>query len=204
MRRAGIAGWALTASLGVLSMLVAHCGGFHVAHVFAERAAESGAVHAHGAHAHVPHHVEHGNLLPVASGAFIGVVLAGLAVAIVMRRQSRRPSVSLSALFVVQAVGFVAVTFVDRVVHDVPLTDVLRPGGLVAVALQVPVGVVVCFLCRRAVAAVARFLGRAESVSATRGAAPVAAPCTVHRPVTLHWTLAAGRRGPPRERLVHA
>jgi hypothetical protein len=130
------------------------------------------------------------------------VVLGFLAAAIVMRRSRCRPAISLAGLAVVQLVGFALTEMLGTVVHDTPATAALSPHSLVALALQVPVALVVFRLCQRAVAVVARLIGDRDAAPVAPSAAPVVAPATVHRPAILHWTLASGRRGPPTGRLV--
>jgi hypothetical protein len=202
--RERIVGWSLTVSLGALSMLAAHCGGYHLTHALARPADGQHMAHpAHGDHAAGVHQVEHGHLLPVASGSFIAVVLACLAAAIVMRRSRCCPPIHLRGLVAAQLVAFAAVEVLQRVVSDAPAAALTDLDALLALALQLPVAVVVYRLCRRAVAAVARLLGSREAPAPTRAPAPIAGPVTVHRPPKLHWMLAAGRRGPPTRRLVH-
>jgi hypothetical protein len=192
----------LTVSIGALSMLAAHCAGYHVTQAVAEPGTA-----AHGPHAshtaHATHQVGHGDLLPVASGAFVMTVLAALAAAILMRRSSRRPVVSLAGLALVQLAGFVAVEVTTAVTRGVPVSTMLAPDTILALALQAPVAIVVFLLCRRAVAAVARLIRQRAALPAPTRVAPNLAPSTAHRPPTLHWALAAGRRGPPAGQLAH-
>jgi len=177
--------WALTGSVGALSMLLAHCTGCHLAALTTP------------AHAEHASHEAHRHLLPVASGAFVLAVVALLSVAVAVHRHHRSPRLRLGRVLLVQLAAFAVVHLAQLIVGGVHNASLLANESLFTLLVQPSIAILVFWLCRRAMRAVERLFERRRSAPPRRAPAIQRTPSTRHHPASLHWALSAARRGPP-------
>lgn len=205
--------------LGTLSMLAAHCGGYQLVYLLESPAApDTMAMSVHPGHGHhaamsppvVDAHSGHAHVVPVASGAFLALLVVLVCLGALATRRIRVPPPSASALFAVQVGLLVSMEGVERHIAGVdPVAMVADRRVLLAIALQLPAALLVARLGRKVVevaavvaAVVAAAFGRVPRRVRVAAAIPerVAA-----RPVRLQsaqrgWP--PSLRGPPRNRPV--
>lgn len=211
-----------TFGLGVLGMLAAHCGGYQLASVLqldvdAAPVAPAHAVHVghhlQGGHHLVPanhaspavgdHHAGHGHVLPLASGAFLLVLLVVLVAAVLAGRRARFKVPCVRTLLAAQLGLFTVMEVGERLWGGLDPTAALGERRvLLALLLQLPVAVLVVRLSRRVATLVAMALG-ARGTPSHPSTCDIACPVAEDTwPPTWCFGLTAAPRGPPAERFI--
>ncbi len=208
--------------LGVLGMLAAHCGGYQLAGVLgldADPAPGSVERIVHvGSHVHDGHHLEatdhvaavigdhhagHAHVLPLASGAFLLSLLVALAAGVLASRRAGLRPPGARTLLLTQLGLFVVMEVGERWFGGADVAAVLGERRvLLALALQLPVAVLVARLSRRVVALVAALFGRPRALRHRASIEVANIPSDVWWSPTRYVGLTAAPRGPPAERFT--
>ena len=207
--------------MGMLGMLIAHCGGYQIAAASGLEGARTqsaprldhvghhGAVHDHVASTDqvmpttADIHAGHGHVVPLASGAFLLLLVVMLAAAVMAGRHVRFRAPSASVLLVTQIGLFVAMELGEGWAGGTsPITLLGQPRALVAFLLQVPVAMLIARLGRRVATLIAAILGQ-RAVPSLRPPREVALfALDASWPPTRYGGFIAAPRGPPAKRFI--